>query len=435
MNSPISHFLLFASLLGSAGCALAAEPNPSVTPVTLEALVAEVLASNPESQFYDAELAVARGEFRNAGTLANPELAIAAGRKRVASAIAQEGTAWSVSVRQSFDWPGRLALRKAIANRQIQLAEIGVAQFKVGLAARTRALALAVAAAQEQLAATREVAARFEALRDVLVQRDPAGLTPTLETRIIEATELTLQRRASEAAVTERSALFELNQLRGAAPAEPLRIERPSLLFPPAPPLEELVRAAREKNFELQARRVELEQQGFRVSLARNDRNGSFSVGPYVSREGAGDRETQFGIEATVPLPIWNRRHGDVAIAEARQRQAETVLLVAQRNLEREIAQHAASYGARVAEIARWRADSVTKFHEAAELADRHFRLGAVPIATYVELQKEYLEAVAVLLDTRRDALHAAQELHRLTGLAWHPSLTGGPGSGRGATP
>jgi len=65
----------------------------------------------------------------------------------------------------------------------------------------------------------------------------------------------------------------------------------------------------------------------------------------------------------------------------------------------------------------KWRPESVDEFRNAAELADRHYRLGAVPIATYVELQKQYLEAVNALLDTKREALEAGQELQRLTGL------------------
>jgi outer membrane protein, heavy metal efflux system len=410
---------------GLAALALAAAVAAWGAPaVTVDALIAEILTGHPELQFYEAELAVAKGELRNAGTLPAPELTVAAARKRVASVMAQEGTAWSVSVRQTFDWPGRVGLRKAIANRQILLAELGLAQFQAGLAARTRALATAVWSSQEQMAATREVAARFEALREALVQRDPAGLTPALEIRIIEATEIGIQRRASEAAVAERAALFELNQLRGAAPLEPLAIQPPALHFPPAPPLEVLVELGRERNFELQVKRVELEQQGFRVSLARSERQSSFSVGPFLSREGAGERETQFGVEATVPLPLWSRKNADVAIAAARQRQAETVLYVAQRTLEREIAQHAASYAARVAEMGKWRPDSIARFKEAAELADRHFRLGAVPLSIYLELQKEYLEAVAALLETRRDALEAAHELQRLTGSGWGPALT-----------
>ena len=57
--------------------------------------------------------------------------------------------------------------------------------------------------------------------------------------------------------------------------------------------------------------------------------------------------------------------------------------------------------------MAKWRPESVAEFRQAAELADRHYRLGAVPIATYVELQKQYLEAVEALLETRREALEA----------------------------
>jgi cobalt-zinc-cadmium efflux system outer membrane protein len=67
--------------------------------------------------------------------------------------------------------------------------------------------------------------------------------------------------------------------------------------------------------------------------------------------------------------------------------------------------------------MAKWPPDSVRHFKEAAELADRHYRLGAVPISTYVELQKHYLEAVEGLLDTKQEALHSAQQLELLTGL------------------
>jgi cobalt-zinc-cadmium efflux system outer membrane protein len=424
MNPRISHFV-FGIVILILGSGLGAQTETPAS-VSVDTLVSEVLASHPETQFYEAELAAAHGELRGAGTLASPELSVDVGRKRVSDSIKREGAAWAVSVQQTFEWPGRVSLRKAIANQQIKLAEIGVAQFKAALAARTRALALKLFAAQEEAAATREVASRFQALREVLVQRDQSGLTPELELRIIESTELTVQRRTSEAEIAERSARIELNQLRGAPSDQPLRVMPPALVFPAAPSHDALIAAALAGNFELQARRAELEQQGFRVSLARTARTPSFSVGPYVAQERAGDRETQIGIEATLPLPIWNRRSGDVAVAEARQRQAETLLLVVRRELEREIAQQAARYEAKLAEMAKWRADAVTQFKDAAALADRHYRLGAVPIATYVELQKQYLEAVGALLATRHEAVEAGLELQRLTGLNLTPQSAAG---------
>ena len=171
-----------------AGGAEAAPAETNAPPATLDALVTDVLERNSELNFYRAEIAAAKGERRSAAAWANPELSASVGDKRVTDgSFVGEGVAWSVSVRQTFDWPGRIGLRKAIANHQIKLAELGFDQFRAALAARARTLAFTSFAAQEKAAAAREVADRFQALREVLVQRDPAGLTPLLETRIIEA--------------------------------------------------------------------------------------------------------------------------------------------------------------------------------------------------------------------------------------------------------
>ncbi len=392
--------------------------NTNAPSIALDALVADVLEHNPELNFYRAEIAAAKGERRTASTWANPGVSTTIGQKLVRSGgLSDEGVAWSVSVQQTFEWPGRIPLRKAIANHQMQLAELGFAQFKASLAARTRTLAYGLFAAQEKAAAAKEVANRFQQLREVLVQRDPAGLTPQLETRIIEASELTLQRKATDAALAAQSALLELNQLRGAPWTNAMMVQSVSLAFSAAPELETLLAAAQTNNFELQMRRVELEQQGFKVSLARKDGYPSLSVGPYLSQERAGDREQQVGIGLSVPLPLWNRNKGNVETAEARRTQAETSLYVTQRDIDRRIVEKALTYQTNLAEMSKWRPESVDEFRKAAELADRHYRLGAVPIATYVELQKQYLEAVEALLDTRREAVEAGQELQRLTGL------------------
>lgn len=388
------------------------------TAVGLEALVADVVERNPELNYYRAEIAAAKGGRRNATTWANPEVSGSVGQKQVrGGGLSQEGVAWSVGVQQTIEWPGRLPLRKAIANHQVQLAELGLAQFKAALAARTRTLAFNLFAAQEKTAAAREVADRFQQLREVLVQRDPAGLTPLLETRIIEATELTLKRKAGEAAQSAQAAMLELNQLRGGPWTQPLQVRPTRLVFGTAPDTDALLAAARTNNFELRMRQVEIEQQGFNVSLARKDGYPAFTVGPYLSQERAGDREQQVGVALSLPLPLWNRNKGNVETAAARQQQAETSMQVAQRDVERRIVEKALSYQTKLAEMGNWRPESVDEFRNAADLADRHYRLGAVPIATYVELQKQYLEAVEALLDTRREALEAGQELQRLTGL------------------
>ncbi len=397
------------------------------TLVSLEGVVAEVLAKNPELKFYEAEIVAARAGRRTAGQLAPPELSGSIGQKRAeGGGLSGEGVAWSVSVVQPLEWPGRIGLRKAIANREVELAELGFERFKAALATRVRTLAYALFGAQEKSAAAAEVAERFTTLREVLVQRDPAGLTPLLETRVIEATELNAQRRASGAALAQESARLELNQLRGAAPGTPLSIRQMPLVFPPAEEAGVLLELARTNNFELKVRVVELAQQGLRVDLARNERHPGINVGPTFSEENAGgDRERIVGLSLSLPLPLWNRNKGNIDTAAARQSQAEAVLRSAEREMQRKILEAALIYETRRREMARWRPDSVQHFKEAAEVADRHYRLGAVPISIYVELQKQYLDAVDGLLDTRKEALEAAAQLELLTGVPLRLAPTG----------
>ena len=86
-----------------------------------------------------------------------------------------------------------------------------------------------------------------------------------------------------------------------------------------------------------------------------------------------------------------------------------------QRDVERKVVEEALRYETKLKAMATWRPDSLREFREAAEVADRHYRLGAVPISTYVELQKQYLEAMRTLLATKREAFEAAQQVQLLT--------------------
>lgn len=385
---------------------------------TLEALVTEALEKNPELKFYEAEINAAQAGRKTAGSFANPELSAGVGQKTVrGGGLGAEGVAWSVSVLQPFEWPGRIGLRKAIANHDLELAQLGYERFKTALAGRVRTLAYSLFAAQEKSAAAQEVADRFHDLREVLVQRDPAGLTPLLETRVIEATELNAQRKASGAALTTQAALLELNQLRGSAPDARLTVSRTQLSFREPGDKNALMELARTNNFELRGRAVELAQQGFRVDLAKNERYPTISVGPSISEERAGDRERIIGVGISLPLPFWNRNKGNIGSAVARQMQAEVSFHVTEREIQRKVLEAALTYETKWREMARWRPDAVQHFQEAAGLADRHYRLGAVPISTYVELQKQYLDAVEGLLDTKREALEATAQLELLTGM------------------
>src|SRR5438874_3587433 len=94
-------------------------PLSAAEPVALDALVAETVARNPELKFYEAEIAAARGGRTTAGEWANPQLSSDLGHKSVRDLDGHhigDGPIWAVSISQTFEFPGRLSLRKALAN-------------------------------------------------------------------------------------------------------------------------------------------------------------------------------------------------------------------------------------------------------------------------------------------------------------------------------
>ena len=308
-------------------------------------------------------------------------------------------------------------MRKSIANRDIVLAELGLARFKSYLGSRVRALGYALAMQQQNAEAANEVAERFMAVRDVLVQRDPAGVTPLLESRIIEAASVGVQRRAGDASVAMQKTLLELNQLMGRRADTPLIVKKSEFNLQELPSISSLLGQAALQNFDLKVRRAELEQQGLKVALAKNERYPTFTVGPMISDQLAGERQTTLGLSVSVPLPFWNSGKANVATAEARRTQAEATLNAALRETERKVVEAALIVRTQQQRLSGWKPEILSSFSEAAVLADRHYRLGAVPVTSYLEMQDRYLEALEAINETRIEVLQSALELEQLTGM------------------
>lgn len=411
-------FIFFSFLLLTALPSLSlAETKP--VPVTISELVSRTLEANPEIRFYEAEIATSKAARTTAGKQSNPELSLEVGQNRLSSSDGNSnGLAFSAALAQPVEWPGRLGLRKAIANRDIALAEMGLERFRFHLASRVRVLAYTLAAEQQVSDAASEVAARFAALREVMVQREPAGIAPQLEIVTIEAAALVAETRAVKAAIAVQKALLELNQLMGRRADTPLMVKRPAFDMRAAPALDLLLGTAMRNHYELRVRRAELEQQGFKVELAKNERYPAFTIGPFVQVQNTKRQEDQTvaGIGLSFPLPFWKSGKAEVTSAQARQVQAQATLSVAQREVERQVTESMLLFKTQQSRAMLWKGDAIAKFSEAASLADRHYRLGAVPMSTFVELQDKYLEAVESICEAQSQALEAALMLEELTG-------------------
>src|SRR3984893_18165571 len=321
-------------------CVVCLSVSTAAGPRSIASLIEEAYQKNPNVHFYEQEIAAAGGDRRPAGTWPNPDLSGQIGGKiynSLAGKYLGTGPVWTVSLTQTFEFPGRVSLRKAIADKQIALAQLGLEQFRVSLRNQIEMLCYRLLAAQDRAAAATEVAQRFRDLIAVLVLREPAGPTPLIEMRILEGNAATFNRRATQALIELQSAQFELNLLRGVAVNLPVEVARQSVNLPTLADSDRLIASAYEQNFDLQTRRTELEQQGFRVRLARNEHWPSVKMGPYTAGEKVVDSERELGLSLSVSVPFWNQARGSEEAAKARLNQAEVLMTAAMRDLERQI--------------------------------------------------------------------------------------------------
>ena len=118
---------------------LCAAETPSPAPVDVAELVRQAVESNPERQAYVAALAAERESGSAASSNPDPVLSLEVGRKRLrdaGGAFLDEGQVWTASLSQTFEWPERLRLRRAIADRQIEAAKLGLGRFEQALEAK-----------------------------------------------------------------------------------------------------------------------------------------------------------------------------------------------------------------------------------------------------------------------------------------------------------
>ena len=202
---------------------------PASYPLPIEELVTEAINNNLELRSYEAELGVARGERRQAGMWKNPEFEGNYAYRRVSDAqelLTGEGVSRGLAITQTFEFPGKGSLRKAIANQNIRLAELGVQQFRQALAGQVRSLGIQWIVVRANAEATAELSERSQALLQLLEARPIAGPTKLLEFRAIQGSLTDLHFTARELKQKQEEIRIQLNSLLGRPDKEEIRLDQ-----------------------------------------------------------------------------------------------------------------------------------------------------------------------------------------------------------------
>jgi cobalt-zinc-cadmium efflux system outer membrane protein len=322
----------------------------------------------------------------------------------------------SIAVTQTFEFPSKGTLRKAIANKNIEIAELGLEQFRLALAGQIRLLAYEHIAANSEAEAAEAVYRQSSELASQLTSQTGFGARLQIEIRLIQASLVELGAAIKESSLRREETRTKLNALLGLPQSIPLRLRDP--LAPPQKRLNanRLVFAAQQKNPLLKIRQRELERSARELSAARLDIAPDFDIGPFFSRDVAGDTEQNIGAAISATVPLWDWNIGNIQSAKARREAAEALRVKAERDTEAEILSRLRAYELTQRQLDMIPSGLLQNVQGASALAETQFRNGSIGAQLYLDAQSASLNVLRSSQKAVLDAWRTLLDLNLLTG-------------------
>ena len=188
--------------------------------LTVQSAIDEALANNPELRAFEAAVAGAKGGVRSAKVYANPELSVAPGFKRtVAQSGSQREFHGIFELSQLFQFPGKRALKIAIAQKNVAVQRLALEGFRFGLSAKVRRAFYDLLAAQSITALRRDQVESAKTFVESSRKRAESGYASDFETIKSQAELIAAQRGLLESQGKVAAARVTLKTLLGRSPA------------------------------------------------------------------------------------------------------------------------------------------------------------------------------------------------------------------------
>ena len=395
--APVLFFVL-------ASRAFVAAHDTATAPFTLDELVGEALRENPEMRALSASIDSARGEVTTAATWPNPELSLSPKVAHVKGDGSRGTTEFDgqYGFTQTIEFPGKRALRRALAERNVDIRELALGGFRNQLRVqvtnvyyRLLASAALVSLKEKRLALARTFVAAARRKVD-------AGFAPEFEATKAEVEVVAGEKALREAQAEHLAARAVLNTLLGRKPGDALTIAGTIDAGAAAPDESVLLAEAQARNPILKVQAAEVERTRVALALARRSRLPDFTVGPSYETE----PDTSFyAFGISLPLPLWDQKKGEIATAEAEERRASAELIKLQLEIARDVLTSAQQLAAAREGLSYYTPELRAKLANALDAAASTYAEGRTTLLVFLETQRTYF-------DTQTDYFQTLEKLY-----------------------
>ena len=412
--------------ISSSAAPPAQEPGPRAQALTLSEAIGQALSRNRDLPVARQEAAITRGRLDQARRFPfNPEIVFEgdAGRgtgREVDNSGEERGlTGVRIGLSQVLEVRGQRGLRTQIAQKDASRAEWEVRDAEREIIADTMKAFSELLIAQERLLLTREVANLVTRLKENADDLARAGAVPELDSLRADVERRRVLNRLTLEETALSTARRTLAWLTGAEPAVPLKVTGP-LLFEPVPgKLEDLLIFARANRPDLKAAEANLEGAIASRNLILAERFlPTVTLSVFYSDTAEFDAYNRRGILGiSAPLPILNRRQGDVSAVEAsvRKQEAQRVRLFAR--MENEVATATEQFGAARKVVEEFVVRIVPAQEENVKMISEGYRLGEFRLTDALLAERDLFETRSAYLESISAYNSALAEIYRSTGM------------------
>ena len=389
-----------------------AEETPALT---LAAAVAEAQENNPEIRALSADVASANGGLTSAAAWQNPDLTVSPGvRNTKMSGKTTAEFHSTFELKQTIEFPGKRTLRRALAQKNIELRELALAGFRDQLTIQVRRGYHGLLVSRQFLALKEQQLSLAQTFVEAARKRVAGGVASEFDATKAEVGVIAAQKSLREAQAQAASARARLNTVLGRKPDEPLEVADALSTLAAVPDLTNLVQQVLARNPSLKAQEAEVERTGLSLNSVRKSRLPDFNVGPSV--EYLKDEQTyDFGI--TLPLPLWDNKKGEIATATAEQQKALAELDKLRQETLRDVTTAYHELIAAKESLVLFTPEFLAKLQNALDDADQGYAAGRTTLLVYLEAQRTYFETQADRFETLQKLFDTQAALETAVGV------------------
>ena len=324
---------------------------------------------------------------------------------------------------QRLEWPGQLGARKATAQRSADAAWAGFRADSARLVFEVRRAYVTAAAAEERLEALRGPSEVFRQADASGAARFAAGDLSGYELRRLRIERARYENALASARLEMLAARRHLAALvlpegeaAEIAPAQTLKGQ------PPRPRLEEALRVGMERRPDILAATAGVESARSAVRLARLERIPDPALTGGYKRQADGFTGLFLGI--SLPLPLFDRRGGEIQAGEARLRAVEARLALVRRQVENDIRRAFETYTSLARRAEMMQGQLLAEAGDLLDIAQVSYAEGEMALVELLDAADAFRDARVTSIELVADFWVSYYDLERATGgaFAWEPN-------------